>query len=68
MIKEQCLNEFGYNEPTKEDIRLEEKLGILFNKKVNNDWNEDCEEELKQLSSETMSNSNKVIYRSIIDW
>ena len=40
----------------------------LFNKKVNSDWNEDCEEELKNLSFEAMSNCNKVMYKSIVNW
>jgi hypothetical protein len=68
LIKDQCSREFGHREPNEEDIRLEEKLKILFNKKVNSDWNEDCEEELKNLSFETMSNCNKVMYKSIVNW
>lgn len=68
MIKDCCSRELGYKEPTEEDVRLEEKLAILLNKKVSDQWNENCEEELKGIPFESISNSNKVLYKSIIDW
>lgn len=64
MIEKQYSNEFGHKELTEDDIRQEEKLRILLNKKLNGDWNDDCEEELRSFPLESMANSNKVIYQS----
>ena len=50
------------------DIRIQEKLRLLLNKRVSGDWNEDCQKELDLVDADTLSSSDRLIYRQIKEW
>lgn len=67
-IRKEFRIEFGERNETEEDKLINEKLVILLNRKLNNDWNEDCEKELCSLDVNKMRPSDKVLHRQIIEW
>lgn len=68
MIQKEFGSEFDIREETEEDIRLHETLRILFNRKINDDWDDNCEKELLALDVNKMLPSDKVLHRQIIEW
>lgn len=67
-IENEFRSEFNEREKTEEDIMVESKLFVLFNRRINDEWNEDCESELQALDFKPMSPCNKVLYKQILDW
>lgn len=72
ILSEKISNEFQLEfhdrEETEEDIVINSKLRILFNRRVNNEWSEDCEVELQALDFESMRACDKVLYKQILNW
>ena len=64
VVKSDC----NVKDVTDDDIKTEAQLRILFTKRINNNWNEDCEKELESLNENKMIGTNKLLYRNICDW
>ena len=70
LISNEFQIEFGNQKETENDIEIEGKLRLLFNRKVRNQWTDECEQELNklELDFEKMSASNKLLYKHIKEW
>ena len=70
LISDEFQIEFGDQKETENDIEIEEKLRLLFNRKVRNQWTDECEQELNKLELDfgKMSASDKLMYKHIKEW
>ena len=68
LISDEFQIELGGRKETNNDVEIEEKLRLLFNRRVRNQWDEECEKELNELDFENMLPSDKVLYKQIKKW
>lgn len=68
VILDELSTEFSIKKKTEEDLEIESRLKVLFNRRINDDWSEDCEAELNSIDFSKLSNCNKVIYKQIKNW
>lgn len=68
MISNEFKIEFNDRVETEYDVDIEERLRLLLNRKIKNQWDEECEKELNELDFENMLPSDKILYKQIKEW